>query len=189
MLDFPTTVRRKPAGMASITLDPRTRLASTSATHASGPRASVPFPDRSRDTLGAHGRFAFRIRPHRSPGGRKPHGIPPQIPVFGGDGRSRRDALRTHTLAQPSGRPNRRGRLGTPCDRRSRQPGPAGETSASRGTVRKFEKPRFLRRLARDPWHPDCRRCEDAARCPDETGRRIGARIEAHRGKQGQDAA
>ena len=40
MPDFPTPVRRKPAGIASITLDPRTGLASTSATHASGPRAS-----------------------------------------------------------------------------------------------------------------------------------------------------
>ena len=51
-----------------------------------------------------------------------------------------------------------------------------------------IEKLRFLCRLARDLQHLDHRRYEYAARCLDETGRRIGAWIKTHRGKQEQDA-
>ena len=47
------------------------------------------------------------------------------------------------------------------------------------------EKLRFLLRLACDLRHLDRRRYEHAARCLDETGRRIGAWNKAHRARQG----
>ena len=47
-----------------------------------------------------------------------------------------------------------------------------------------IEKLRFLCRLARDLHYLDGRRYEHAARCLDETGRRIGAWIKVHRDKE-----
>ena len=47
-----------------------------------------------------------------------------------------------------------------------------------------IEKLRFLLRLAHDLRHLDRRRYEHAARCLDETGRRIGAWMKAHRARQ-----
>ena len=47
-----------------------------------------------------------------------------------------------------------------------------------------IEKLRFLLRLAHDLRHLDRRRYEYAARCLDETGRRIGAWMKAHRARQ-----
>ena len=46
-----------------------------------------------------------------------------------------------------------------------------------------IEKLRFLFRLAHDLRCLDSRRYEHAARCLDETGRRIGAWIKAHRAR------
>ena len=48
-----------------------------------------------------------------------------------------------------------------------------------------LEKLRFLCRLAWDLRYLDRRRYEHAARCLDETGRRVGAWIKANRGRQG----
>ena len=48
-----------------------------------------------------------------------------------------------------------------------------------------LENLRFLCRLAWDLRYLDRRRYEHAARCLDETGRRIGAWIKANRGRQG----
>ena len=47
-----------------------------------------------------------------------------------------------------------------------------------------IEKLRFLLRLAHDLRHLDRRRYEHAARCLDETGRKIGAWIKAHRARK-----
>ncbi|WP_419939808.1 diversity-generating retroelement protein Avd [Candidatus Palauibacter sp.] len=47
-----------------------------------------------------------------------------------------------------------------------------------------IEKLRFLLRLAHDLRHLDARRYEHAARSLDETGRRIGAWMKAHRARQ-----
>ena len=47
-----------------------------------------------------------------------------------------------------------------------------------------LEKLRFLCRLARDLQYLDRRRYEHAARCLDETGRRVGAWIKVHRDKE-----
>ena len=47
-----------------------------------------------------------------------------------------------------------------------------------------IEKLRFLLRLAHDLHHLDQRRYGHAARCLDETGRRIGAWMKAHRARQ-----
>ena len=47
-----------------------------------------------------------------------------------------------------------------------------------------IEKLRFLCRLAQDLRYLDRRRYEHAARCLDDTGRRIGARTRAHRARQ-----
>ena len=46
------------------------------------------------------------------------------------------------------------------------------------------EKLRFLLRLAQDLRHLDRRRYEHAARCLDETGRKIGAWSKAHRARE-----
>ena len=48
-----------------------------------------------------------------------------------------------------------------------------------------IEKLRFLLRLAHDLRHLDRRRYEFAARCLDETGRKIGAWRKAHRARKG----
>ena len=48
-----------------------------------------------------------------------------------------------------------------------------------------IEKLRFLCRLARDLRYLDGRRYEHAARCLDDTGRRIGSWIKAHSARQG----
>ena len=48
-----------------------------------------------------------------------------------------------------------------------------------------LEKLRFPCRLVRDLRYLDRRRYEHAARCIDETGRRIGAWIKAHRAREG----
>ena len=47
-----------------------------------------------------------------------------------------------------------------------------------------IEKLRFLLRLAHDLRHLDRRRYEYAARCLDETGRKIGAWMKAHRARK-----
>ena len=47
-----------------------------------------------------------------------------------------------------------------------------------------IEKLRFLLRLAHDLRHLDPRRYEYAARCLDETGRKIGAWMKAHRARK-----
>ena len=47
-----------------------------------------------------------------------------------------------------------------------------------------LEKLRFLLRLAADLRHLDRRRYEHAARCLDETGRRVGAWTKAHRARE-----
>ena len=58
------------------------------------------------------------------------------------------------------------------------------EASLSRANLG-IEKLRFLCRLAQDLRYLDRRRYEYAARCLDETGRRIGAWSKAHRAKEG----
>ena len=58
------------------------------------------------------------------------------------------------------------------------------EASRSRANLG-IEKLRFLCRLAQDLRYLDRRRYEYAARCLDETGRRIGAWSKAHRAKEG----
>lgn len=62
--------------------------------------------------------------------------------------------------------------------RRRRQP------SLSRANLG-IEKLRFLLRLAHDLRHLDRRRYEYAARCLDETGRKVGAWMKVHRARQG----
>ena len=47
-----------------------------------------------------------------------------------------------------------------------------------------IEKLRFLLRLAGDLRHVDRRRYEHAARCLDETGRKVGAWNKAHRARE-----
>ena len=47
-----------------------------------------------------------------------------------------------------------------------------------------IEKLRLLLRLAHDLRHLDPRRYEYGARCLDETGRRIGAWMKAHRARK-----
>ena len=48
-----------------------------------------------------------------------------------------------------------------------------------------IEKLRFLLRLAHDLRHLDRRRYEYAARCLDDTGRKVGAWMKVHRARQG----
>lgn len=50
-----------------------------------------------------------------------------------------------------------------------------------------IEKLRFLCRLARDLRFLDRRRYEYAARCLDDTGRRIGSWLKAHRARHGTE--